>query len=247
MSAAKELVFKIDAYTPETIPMERLAEYMADLAVLLGETHSVHFRRLETGSIALFHVVDREAVPKVEDRLSRVRRGDAPREALDAYTSINRRLSDDNAAAVLAEFEGAEIIEFPGSKGTETIFGPFYQHGTLDGIVIRVGGTRERVPVHIQTRDGYQTHCETSREIARELGKNLFGTELRFTGVGRWMRDQFGNWILQRFAISGFEALDGKSLPEVVADLNAISGSGWRDLKDPWAELARLRDDDQGG
>ena len=37
---------KIDAYTPETMPMGRLAEYMADLAVILGERAAVHFVQL---------------------------------------------------------------------------------------------------------------------------------------------------------------------------------------------------------
>ena len=41
--AGTEYRFKIDAYTPQTMPLVRLAEYMAELAQLLGEPTAVHF------------------------------------------------------------------------------------------------------------------------------------------------------------------------------------------------------------
>src|ERR1700740_2307709 len=48
----KELRFHIHEYTPHTLPMERLAEYLKNLAVLLGGTQEVHFVRLEAGSVS---------------------------------------------------------------------------------------------------------------------------------------------------------------------------------------------------
>lgn len=50
MTMDDEYVFWIDAYTPATIPMERLAEYLTALAKMLGHGGSVHFNRLEKGS-----------------------------------------------------------------------------------------------------------------------------------------------------------------------------------------------------
>ena len=73
-----EYQFKIDAYTPETIPMARLSEYMGQLALLLGEPAAVHFRKLTRGSTVLNAKIDREAAPKVRDRVVRVRAADAP-------------------------------------------------------------------------------------------------------------------------------------------------------------------------
>jgi hypothetical protein len=40
--AGTEYRFKIGAYTPQTMPMARLAEYMAELAVLLGEPSPIN-------------------------------------------------------------------------------------------------------------------------------------------------------------------------------------------------------------
>jgi len=38
MDHDKRFLFYIDAYSPESIPMAKLAEYMADFATLLGVT-----------------------------------------------------------------------------------------------------------------------------------------------------------------------------------------------------------------
>jgi hypothetical protein len=49
-----EYRFRIeDSYTPATLPMERLADYIAVLARLLGDQANVHFRGVEHGSAVL--------------------------------------------------------------------------------------------------------------------------------------------------------------------------------------------------
>ncbi len=47
MNDDRMLIFSIDAYSPETIPMAKLADYMADFASLLGEDNAVDFAGLE--------------------------------------------------------------------------------------------------------------------------------------------------------------------------------------------------------
>ena len=239
---AKNLILKIDAYSPETIPMSRLADYMTDLAMLLGEKASVHFVRLDPGSTALVHRVDQEAVPKVNERLLLVRAGNGPSEARRAFAEIDRRMATDNASGVLTDEGGAEILPFLGiNRFVEPEFGPFNEPGTIDGIVIRVGGQRQKVPIHLQTTTGFESHCEATREIAKELGKCLFGPEIRCVGVGRWFRDGTGLWEMRNFTISQFSILNDRPLPEIVSDLQEVQGSGWRELADPWAALADIR------
>jgi hypothetical protein len=53
MSDSEEFRLKIEAYTPETMPMQGLAEYLAELALMLGERASVHFVRLEPGNTSV--------------------------------------------------------------------------------------------------------------------------------------------------------------------------------------------------
>jgi hypothetical protein len=148
----EEFVFKINAFTPETIPMARLAEYMADLARLLSETASVHFVRLDGGSTALVHAVDYEAVPKVEARISAAKSVDAPAELLKISEDINRKLREDNADGEIFRAGGGQIIQFPGINTPKQItFGPVTQFGSIDGIVRRIGGKGNQIPVMLET------------------------------------------------------------------------------------------------
>ena len=48
----------IDVFTPATISMSRLAEYMRDFAEMLGHHEHVHFERLKSGSLSLATRVD---------------------------------------------------------------------------------------------------------------------------------------------------------------------------------------------
>ena len=246
MSSAQEYRFEIDAYTPDTLPMARLAEYMADLAALLGEVSSVHFVRLESGSTGLIHKVEEPAIPKVRARVNGVIRGDAPADAMNAYRKTNQRLKEDNSTAVLFENESAEIIRFPGREMVEPEpYGPFNNEGTLDGKVIMVGGVSDPVPVHLQQGDTVY-NCHAKREIAGELGRYLFAFELRISGVGLWNRENNGAWTLHRFNIRSFDVLDDDPLSVVVTNLRAIPGSEWNQLTDPWAESMQLRHEDDG-
>lgn len=116
MSKEYRYRFAIDAFTPETLPMARLAEYLADLAKLLGQPEHVHFDAVQSGSAVLAPWVDRPAVPKVKAQLHAVTIGEGPPEAMKAYQSIDRRLAADNAIGVLSDDEGAHIIRFRGRE-----------------------------------------------------------------------------------------------------------------------------------
>jgi len=242
MAMDHEYRFKMDAYTPETIPMARLAEYMRDLAILLGEREAVHFVKVRKGSTILVHKIEREAVSKVEERVASVRSGSGPPDALQAERSINRRLRDDNASGVLIRGARATIIRFPGREAGELSFGTFLEEGSIDGIVIRIGGETDPCPVHLQSLDETQTYlCDVDRSMARALAAYLFDREVRVRGVGRWQRDENGVWSLERFRIRSFDPLDDLPLRAVVANLRTIAGSNWPKLDDPWAELDRIR------
>lgn len=242
MASGHELRFLIDIYTPETLPMARLAEYMADLARLYGEQPNVHFVKLEAGSTVIVNAVDDEAMPKVLTRTKQVRDGNAPEGAMKAFQSLNRLLKEDNGVGALSGPDGAEIIRFPGREEAAPVtFGAFNQEGTLDGKIIRIGGTGDPVPVVLESDERPLFGAYASRALARTLGQHLFGPELRFHGMGRWHRDDTGNWILDRFTINWFEVLNQQALGDLVAHLRDVPGNAWRDIEDPWDELDRIR------
>src|SRR5436190_4533951 len=147
----REYKFKIDAYTPDSIPMARLAEYISDLAAVLGNRDRVHFNRVETGSTVPVIRVEWEAEPKVRERVRAVKMKEAPDEALKAARSIDRKLAEDNAVGVLQDPTGGKVLRFPGRELLKKlVFGPISQAGTFQGVPIRVGGEGDPVPIHLE-------------------------------------------------------------------------------------------------
>lgn len=123
----------------------------------------------------------------------------------------------------------------------DPVFGPISQSGTIDGVIICIGGKNETVTITIQTREGAEAPCKAKRQLGKELGHYIFGQEMRFSGTGRWTRNEEGAWILDSFFITSYEVLDDRSLIETVGDLRAVKGSDWSKVSDPWKELDDLR------
>jgi hypothetical protein len=237
-----QYLFKIDAYTPQSIPMARLAEYMAELAAMLGHEENVHFVKLQSGSTILVNEIEREAFPKVRERVHLVRANEAPPGALKAYRKLNDLLMHDNASAVLIPPEGTRpILKFPGrEREKRLVYGPFNQDGVLDGILIRIGGESDPVPVHLQQAEDKLHICEAKRTVAMELAPYYLKCPLRVTGNGRWFRDEDGEWVMKRFTILHFEPLKDEKLSAVLNRLRAIK-TDLSQLSDPVSEMLDLR------
>jgi hypothetical protein len=226
MDRAGEYRFEIEPYTPETMPLGRLAAYLQQLAILLGEDKGVHLVRLEKGSTILVHRVDVEAIPKIEERAAAVRRGEGAPDAMRAYNGLNRLLREDNGSGVLRENTGAEIIRFPGRKDEVPEFVSLMQQSELDGEVVRVGGVSEWVPVALRSNGETLTGIHARRSVAKPLARHLF-EPVRLYGAGRWTRSVAGDWHLERFTVDRFDVLDDRQLSSLVIRLRALPGDDW--------------------
>lgn len=234
-----EYRFVIDAYKPDTIPMARLAEYMSNLAEVLGEKSSVHFERVEPGSTVLVSRVEKEAVPKVNARANAVRRGDAPRDALRAYRTINKMLRSDDGVGYLAKKNvSTKLIRFPGRDETEEQFTSVSEQGAVDGVLIRIGGGDKSIHVILEQQGVQLTGIWMSnRTIGKQLAHLLF-EPVRLFGRGRWNRDADGNWELKDFKVETFEALDDAPLTEALSELRKI---GMEFDDSTYADLQEIR------
>lgn len=231
--------------------MAKLAEYMADFALLLGREHAVHFTNLESGSTKIAARVELQDVPKVRDRLGDIHRGNLTKETTRLFEQVDARLANDNAIGRIYESgpggEERELLQFPGrNRPKAQSYGPFNQEGHLDGLLISIGGKDETISLRLQNGDTVYSNCDTNRVLARELGKHLF-EPVRVHGTGRWLREADGRWNLVRFRVHRFEVLESRSLRESVNALRAVPDSGWKEQKDPLAELSRLRREDEDG
>ena len=241
----RELYFAIEGTTPHVLPMVRLAAYLKDLAVVLGSENSVHFIKVSEGSAACVLEIDEEETASVLSRAQGVPTGNAPKEAVTAYESLQKSLQSDELSADLKMETGETLLQFPlvSEKLVET-FGPFWQEGTLDGMLVKVGGLDDTVPVHLLDVGTHHV-CNATREIARELAPHLFGNPIRVHGKGRWVRNPQGQWEMGWFDISSFEDLDDKNIFEVVSRLRSIPDNELMTLKDPLEEMRKIRHGDE--
>ncbi len=245
---SKNYTLYIKAYTPETIPMARLAQYMQNLAAILGHESAVHFQTLKPGSTQLVTRIDHEDEPKVATHLAQVKRGEGSPEAARAQAEIDRLLAEDNATGFVYEGDddSAEIIAFPGvSAPRPTTYGPFNQEGSLDGILISVSGADQTVHLQLQNGEIKYTGIDTNRDTARRLAKHMY-EPVRIFGTGRWLRDQEGNWILKKFRVDSYSVLAADDLKDVIGQMRNIEGSGWKSMDDPIGALKALREKGNG-
>lgn len=240
MRKPREYRFEIDAFSPATIPMSRLAEYISDLAKIFGNNNSVHLLKFEAGSTVPVIVVDWEADPKVLDRVKAIKFHEAPVEAEQAARDINRRLLQDNAKAVLRDPTGSGIFSFPGRENaTKLEFGPVNQAGVFQGVPIKVGGENDPVPVHLE--EGQEKYIiYARRSLAKDIARHLFTSVVRVEGTGRWIRHTDGEWEMLSFHASSFTPIENADIRANVNELRNIPAE-WKKLEDPLLELEQIR------
>ncbi|MEO1191984.1 MAG: hypothetical protein AAFY02_09525 [Pseudomonadota bacterium] len=245
---SKRYTLRIEAYTPETIPMARLAEYIQGFAALLGSRTGVHFDALKSGSTELVAKVDQNEQQQVAARLGLVAHPDAKPELRKAAAELKRLLEEDTASGYIYEDDeqSKRVVDFLGATTAKhSTYGPISQQGSLDGVLISVGGADQSVHIQLQNGDEKYTGIETDRRTARELAAH-FDQPIRIFGTGRWLRGQEGQWILRRFRLQSFYALEPGELQDAVRELRAVEGSEWVAMDDPIAALRALRDEDAG-
>ncbi len=239
-----EYKFIIDVFKPSTISMARLAEYMTDLARLLGSETQVHFDRVEPGSLALVQSIEAAAYPVVQGRIRALEAGTPDEELRKAYDAIDLKLQKDKARAKLLPPQSAQIIEFAGRDRPQPMtYGPFSEEGTLQGQLVSIGGKDASKHLIIQDGPVRYSGLETTEEMARDLRHHTFD-HVRVNGTGRWLRLEDGTWKLLGFIVRSFEILSDEPLADVVAKLRQISGNRWSDSADPIGELLNLRGND---
>jgi hypothetical protein len=156
---------------------------------------------------------------------------------------LDAMLTEDNASGTLSEDgQPGIILRFPGANARAARLPIVAEAGSIQGELVRIGGRDDTA--HAMLRDHAVVHsCMVSRDLARALGKYLFGPPLRLHGRGRWRRVPDGTWELVDFRASEFDVLDSASLAGAAAKLKAVGGFGHIDAGEAWDSLRALRDD----
>lgn len=248
MAEGREYRFHIDAFTPDTLTMERLSEYLKDLAIFLGNADSVHFLRVEEGQSAnLAYKIDDPAIPMIEGRIELVKQQstDAPLEAVKAFGNLNAKLTEDRSTGFIrSETDTSNVILFPGGgtvpEQSAPVFGPIIENGVIDGQIVRVGGFDTTVPVHM--RSGKTIHyCNADVDMARKLGPYVLQKPIRVFGQAKWYRNENEQWVRKIFTITNFTPdLEDVTLGDSIARLRSVPGP-LQNMSDPLTTLDLIR------
>jgi hypothetical protein len=110
----------------------------------------------------------------------------------------------------------------------------------LDGVVITVGGRDNPPTVHLQ--DESRTYvCHASRALIKRIAPHIYGSAIRVNGMGRWERNQNGDWNLVRFTVHEFTVLKDTPLDALANAIRSENLSQWGESATPIEDLQKLR------
>ncbi len=242
MDMTEKLTFQIDCYTPTTLPMARLAQYLLQLASLYGSEEYVHFEKIENGSARLQVSVEPAVAPCVLQRLQNVHTSNADVSAQKAWQVLDQLLRVDGAVGVISHTGGEKILDFPGRKTTLPETFTIIQPSSADGVVIKIGGKDDTIPVILRNTEGKIINCQIrGADNAKNLARYYLEGPIRVHGNGKWIRAATGAWELESLLIQSWEELDTAPLDEVLAEIGKVAGNGWRAMDEPLLEWRKIR------
>jgi len=236
----EDITFRIDVFSPETLPMGRLAEYLAHLSTLYGQKEKVHFKGIEKGSAILKADVEYDAFPKVKARIYSIGSSDTTRDINKAVEHLDEMLKEDNASGELRL--GEKIIPFPGKNKVAEEKISLVQWTEIDGVVIKIGGKDSSIPVTIRDIEGNTYNCQIfGEERAKEIAKYYLGSILRIGGDAKLIRHPINGWTIHSLVIKSFEPIESRDLIDVFTDLRNLESNGWKEETEPLALWKSIR------
>jgi hypothetical protein len=228
MADFEELSFVIPGYTPDTMPLNRLIEYLQQMAVVLGDPQNLHLVEIRQSSVAPVLRAPPATALEARERASRVGRGDGTKRQLDAYNRIRRMVRRDAAGtkyagrpALLRTIDRV-ILEIPAAPEDSGVIEGLRQFTTVDGELIRVGGAGDNAALQLQEMDGRILSGFTARrDMAKELAQLLY-EPVRLMGIGQWGRSEDGVWSLERMLVQSYERLEKEELSLTIERLRSF-------------------------
>lgn len=225
MSDLQEFSMEIPAFTPETMPFNRLLAYLEQAAILLGEPSDLHLVDIREGSTCPVFALRKDVAKRAIERVSEVRRGGGSTRRRAAYRKINHMVSEDGGPAFLRVENEEPILTFQGEPDSVNAVKGVRQATKVDGILARIGGTGKYSQLLIQDWDGETiAGCSTTRTLAKELAAYLY-EPIRLNGIGTWERSEEGVWTLDHMQVQSYSPLDDKGHMEIVRELQAVNVS----------------------
>ena len=244
MSEAQELAdsttytFKIEDFTPESMPFGRLVDYYIEIKRMLGVADNLHLVDLVEGSHGSSFKIDKNHETALTRRLMEINEGTAPKAAVNAREAINKMLSEDGTSGSFYDSRGINVIPFPGKLSAAASQVRMRGSASFVGELYHIAGTKDDAKVRISTDAYGVVFCATSKDVAKALRDFLF-EDVKVSGRGMWARTETGKWDIDNFIIADFAPVKKESLRQSVDRLRGMHIE-WPD--DPVGEIAKIEE-----
>jgi hypothetical protein len=218
------------------LPLARMAEYLKEFALLLGEESRPVFAGIVAGSVVIRARETSSMPPALTRTRMKVARSDREAPGGRNYARLNELMAGDGANGIVLDRDENTVIELPGREVAAPAPREYTMSdvGFIDGVVVGITGVDDTVHIRIQESSG-ATHSIDLRDLsrAREVAQHFRAGSVRVHVHGTWKRLAEGNWVPLAVHFDHFEILDEGTAREVFDALAAIPGNGWADVADP--------------
>lgn len=215
MGDVTKYTFKIEDFTPESMPFGRLVEYYTEIQKMLGLSDNLHLVNIFEGSHASAFAIDRNYETDLTKRLVEINEGTAPKSANIAQSAINRMLKEDGTSGAFFDTANQNVIHFPGKIVEDQVNVRIRDTGTFTGELYHIAGTNDDIKIKISTDAYGKVFCTTTRDIAKSLREFLF-EDVKVSGRGIWTRNENGVWEVEYFSITDFAPVVKENLRQAV-------------------------------
>jgi hypothetical protein len=232
--------FIVPGYTPDTMPLDRLIEYLTQLTIILGNPADLHLVGIEKSSTKPVIAMPHHAAMKAKQRARETWEGGGSIRQRSAYQRIRRMVADDGGKPAVLKTRQATILEFPSvDLGSDQEISSMRQASSVTGELIRVGGDSEFDQILLKEASGAViAGCFATKEVAKQLAKCLH-EQVRLHGIASWSRDRSGKWQITRMKVLTFEVLENDSLSDALQAAQEAVGDWPEDVLDRLLDMRR--------
>lgn len=230
--------FKIEDFSPESMPFARLLDYYLEIKKMLGIADHLHLVEVIEGSHGSAFKIDPSHESAIEKRLVDLNTGVAVAAAGRARDTINNMLCEDGTSGSFYDSKGNNVIPFPGKNTAQNTQVRVRGAASFVGELYHIAGSIDDAKVRVKTEKYGVVFCSTSREIAKSLRDFLF-EDVKLSGRGMWTKTATGAWDIDDFVITDFAQVKRESLRHSVNVLRALDIS-WPE--DTIGEIVQLEE-----
>lgn len=241
MDAFNIYSLKLYDRTPDDMPLDKLADYIREFALILGKDNQPVFSSVSESSIMLRAKIPGHKQSHVDQRLLDAQRGDTQSGVSKHLLRLETMMLGDGISK--AEFlNSQQQVLISLHAANEPVLYSVSQSGEVDGEITGVMGADDTMHITLKEWGGRIVKLVADVQTGRELGHHLRTGIVRLYAHGQWNRTDAG-WKPdpKKCIVDRFEVLDESGIVEIFNELRAIPGNGWATEPDPLALWRELR------